>query len=203
MPLTSCRLVQLAGRVCFLGGSIWSNKGSKISHSSSLRSLKYGMVAALDGCKHFNLTLARCQMGSIKPRAISLRSCVPEGIPNAFAFSSSASQSSSVLNWWQIILPDGKRISIEHAGGGHWIFRSNGIEKSPTFRGKSRFRGDRHLHGATAVKSLAGVGTRHGLVPIKMVDTADRDRPRWLKLKIVCRITDLRLKTEENIATPT
>ncbi|MEG4574932.1 hypothetical protein QUA56_19910 [Microcoleus sp. N3A4] len=29
------------------------------------------------------------------------------------------------------------------------------------------------------------------------------DRPPWLKLKIVCRITDLYLKTEENIATPT
>jgi len=100
-------------------------------------------------------------------------------------------------------LSSGKRISIEHAGGPDGIFRSDGIEKSPTFRGKSRFRGDRHLHGATAVKSLAGVGTRHGFVSIKMVDTVDRDRPRWLKLKIVCRITDLRLKTEENIATPT
>ena len=56
---------------------------------------------------------------------------------------------------------------------------------------------------ATAVKSLAGLGTRHGFVPIQMVDTVDRDRPCRLKLKIVCRITDLRLKTEENIATPT
>jgi hypothetical protein len=56
---------------------------------------------------------------------------------------------------------------------------------------------------ATAVKSRAGVGTRHGFVPIQMVDTVDRYRPRGLKLKIVCRITDLRLKTEENIATPT
>jgi hypothetical protein len=56
---------------------------------------------------------------------------------------------------------------------------------------------------AAAVKSLAGLGTRHGFISIKMVDTVDRDRPRGLKLKIVCRITDLRLKTEENIATPT
>ena len=31
---------------------------------------------------------------------------------------------------------------------------------------------------ATAVKSLAGVGTRHGFVPVQMVDTVDRDRPR-------------------------
>ena len=63
------------------------------------------------------------------------------------------------------------------------------------------------LHGickrAMAVKSLAGLGTRHGFVPIQMVDTVDRDPPGGLKLKIVCRITDLRLKTEENIATPT
>jgi hypothetical protein len=36
----------------------------------------------------------------------------------------------SVLNLWQIVLPDGKRILLEHAGGGHWIFRSSGIEKS-------------------------------------------------------------------------
>lgn len=34
-----------------------------------------------------------------------------------------------VLNLWQIILPDGKSIAIEHAGGGHWIFRSQGAEK--------------------------------------------------------------------------
>jgi hypothetical protein len=34
----------------------------------------------------------------------------------------------SVLNLWQIILPDGKRIGLEHAGGGHWIFR-NGTQK--------------------------------------------------------------------------
>ena len=89
--------------------------------------------------------------------------------------------------------------------------RSNGIEKSPTFRGKSRSKGDSlrdssaswHLHRATAVKSLAGLGTGHGFVSIQMVDTVERDRPCGLKLKIVCRITDLRLKTEENIATPT
>jgi hypothetical protein len=42
-------------------------------------------------------------------------------------------------------LSSGKRISIEHAGDPDGIFRSNGIEKSPTFRGKSRFKGDRHL----------------------------------------------------------
>jgi len=36
----------------------------------------------------------------------------------------------TVLNLWQIVLPDGKRILLEHAGGGHWIFRSNGMEKS-------------------------------------------------------------------------
>jgi hypothetical protein len=46
-----------------------------------------------------------------------------------------------------------KRISIEQAGDPDGIFRSNGIEKSPTFRGKSRFKGDRHLHKTTAVKS--------------------------------------------------
>lgn len=36
----------------------------------------------------------------------------------------------TVLNWWQIVLPDGQKIAIEHAGGGHWIFRANGLEKS-------------------------------------------------------------------------
>jgi hypothetical protein len=36
----------------------------------------------------------------------------------------------AVLNLWQIVLPDGNRILLEHAGGGHWIFRSNGSEKS-------------------------------------------------------------------------
>ncbi|MEG5040901.1 MULTISPECIES: hypothetical protein [unclassified Microcoleus] len=35
-----------------------------------------------------------------------------------------------MLNWWQIVLPDGQKIAIEHAGGGHWIFRANGLEKS-------------------------------------------------------------------------
>ncbi|MEG3957335.1 hypothetical protein [Microcoleus sp. herbarium2] len=38
----------------------------------------------------------------------------------------------AVLNLWQILLSDGNRMLLEHAGGRHWIFRSNGIEKSPT-----------------------------------------------------------------------
>jgi hypothetical protein len=59
------RFVQFEGRVFFLGGSVWSNRGSKISHSASVRLLEYGMVARLDGFKHLKAEAQRCQMGSI------------------------------------------------------------------------------------------------------------------------------------------
>ncbi|MEG4348548.1 hypothetical protein QUA70_03410 [Microcoleus sp. LAD1_D5] len=54
----------------------------------------------------------------------------------------------SVLNLWQIVLPDGKRILLEHAGGGHWIFRSSGIEKS-------------HQEVRQAVLRAIGICSRH------------------------------------------
>src|SRR6476469_6946158 len=67
------------------------------------------------------------------------------------------------------------------------------------------FSAPRHqvLAPATALKSLAGLGTPHCCV---IADSRYRSSiaiARLLKLKIVCRRTDLCLKTEENIATPT
>jgi hypothetical protein len=41
------------------------NRGSKISHSASVRLLEYGIVARLDGFKHLKAEAGRCQMGSI------------------------------------------------------------------------------------------------------------------------------------------
>jgi hypothetical protein len=41
------------------------NRGSKISHSASVRLLEYGIVARLDGFKHLKAEAGRCQMGSM------------------------------------------------------------------------------------------------------------------------------------------
>ena len=41
----------------------------------------------------------------------------------------------TVLNLWQIILPDGISFFIEHVGGGHWVFRAiPDIDKYPQVR---------------------------------------------------------------------
>jgi len=82
-------------------------------------------------------------------------------------------------------LSSGKKISIEHVAQ-MGFFGLTALRNLLLSLGKAVLRaipyGIAPLHGickgATAVKSLAGLGTRHDFVPIQMVDTVDRDRPR-------------------------
>ena len=65
MPSNSSRFVHSQGLVRFLTGNTWGSRGSRISPSSSVRLLEYGMVCWiwlwLTLVQHFQ----RCQMGSI------------------------------------------------------------------------------------------------------------------------------------------
>ncbi len=59
------RFVQFDGLVCFFWGNILTSKGSRISHSESVKLLEYGILIALKVVITLLHHRKRCQMGSI------------------------------------------------------------------------------------------------------------------------------------------
>ncbi len=70
MPSKSSRFVHSQGFVCFFNGNIWGKRGSRISHSSSVRLLEYAIVFGYVFCDTLIHRLKRCQMGSIDQKMV-------------------------------------------------------------------------------------------------------------------------------------
>src|SRR4028119_1368024 len=66
MPSKRSRFVQLQGRVCFLTANIWGSRGSRISHSSSVRLLEYGMIGKIWLWRYLNSTEQKMSNGFYK-----------------------------------------------------------------------------------------------------------------------------------------